>query len=155
MSTRALPGDGSNQGQLREFAVLANDAVAVVASFCYSFVSNAARWSFAPFVLVYPAISYLLAPLLVSVGMVVNISVLTPLNVARYLLSSLYPVYVFCGVACITGIAVGVSGRGISALLAGMLATSEQDGPAPTDVPAARGIGRRSRRRPRIKDEDT
>lgn len=154
MSTSASSGDGSNQGQLREFAVLANHALTVVSSFCYSFVSSTARWSFSPFVLVYPAISYLVAPLLVSVVMVINISILTPFTVARYLLNSLYPVYVFCGVACITGIVAGVGGRGISTLLTRMFATSEQDGTAPTHVPAARRSGRRSRRRLRTKDED-
>jgi hypothetical protein len=128
----------------------------VAASFCYSFVSNATRWAFSPFILVYPAISYLVAPLLVSAAMVVNISVLAPLSVARYLLSSLYPVYVFCSVACIVGVAVGMGGRGLTVLLTKTLTGSEQGGGAPADVPAARRIERRSRRRRlRIKEDDT
>ena len=151
-------GDSSNQpqGQLGEFAVLANHVFAVAVSFCYSLISNATRWTLSPFFLVYPAISYLLAPITVSVAMVIDISVLAPLSVARYLLSSLYPVYVFCSIACITGIVAGMGGRGLSALLTRMFARSEQNGSAPTDVPAARGIERRSRRRRlRIKEEDT
>lgn len=147
---------GSNQGQLREFTALANHALAVAASFCYSFVSNAVRWSFSPFILVYPAVSYLVAPLLVSAAVILNISVLAPLSVARYLLSSLYPVYVFCSVACIAGIVAGMGGRGLTALLTKTFAESEQDGGAPTGVPAARGIEKRSRRRRLgIKEEDT
>ena len=155
MSTNAS-GSGNNQGQLREFTVLANHALIVAASFCYSFVSNATRWSFSPFILAYPAISYLVAPLLVSAAIVINVSVLTPLSVARYLLSSLYPVYVFCTVACITGVVAGMGGRGLTVLLTKMFTESEQDGDAPTDVPAARGVeGRSRRRRLRIKEEDT
>ena len=141
-------GDSS---QLSEFAALASRAFTVT----YSFVFNATRWSFSPFILVYSPISYLVAPLLVSAAIVINISVLTPFSVAHYLLSSLYPVYVFCGVACITGISVGMGGRGLSALLTRILATSEQDGNAPTRVPAARGTERRNRRRRLGIKEDT
>lgn len=155
MSTSA-PGSGSSQGQLREFTALANHILTVVASFCYSIVSSATRWTFSPFILLYPAVSYLVAPLLVSVAIVINVSVLAPLSVARYLLSSLYPVYVFCSVACITGIIAGTGGRGLTALLIKMFAESGQDAGAPTDVPAARGLERRSRRRRlRVKEEDT
>jgi len=109
-----------------------------------------------PFTFAYPAISYLVAPLLVFVVTVINVSFLAPLSTARYILSSLYPIYVFCGVACITGIVVGMGGRGLAALLAGIFATMDQDGSTPTNVPVARGGERRSRRRRlRIKEEDT
>lgn len=155
MSTSAS-GDGGHQGQLREFATSATHAIAVATSFCFSLVSSATLWSFSPFILVYPAVSYLVAPLLVFVAMVIKISILAPLSAARYLLGSLYPVYVFCGVACITGIVVGMGGRGLAALLTRALVTSEQDGGAPTDVPVARGTETRNRRRRlRIKGRDT
>lgn len=149
-------GDGSHQGQLREFAAIATHVFTAATSFCFSFVSNATRWSFSPFILAFPAVSYLVAPLVAFVAIVVNASILTPLSTAHYLLSSLYPVYVFCGVACITGIVIGMGGRGLAALLTRAFATSEQDGSASTDIPAARGTERRSRRRRlRIREEDT
>jgi len=155
MSTGASD-NGNNHSQLREFAAITSHAFTVAISLCYSLVSSATRWTFSPFILVYPVISYLVAPLLVSAALVINISVLTPLDVSRYLLSSLYPVYVFCGVACITGLAIGMGGRRLSLLLTSMFATSGQDGGVPTDVPAPRGTERRSRRRRlRIKEEDT
>jgi len=154
MSTGVL-GDGSHQGKLREFAAFATHAFTVATSFCFSLVSNVTRLSFSPFVLAYPAISYLVAPLLVFAMMTVNIFVLSPLSATRYLLSSLYPVYVFCGFACITGVALGLGGRGLSALLTRTFVRSEQDGSAPTDVPAARDTERRNRRRRlRIQEED-
>jgi len=148
-------GNGSHQGQLREFAAFATHAFTIATSFCFSLVSNATRLSFSPFILAYPAISYLVAPLLVFAVMVVNISVLSPLSAAHYLLNSLYPVYVFCGFACITGVVVGLGGRGISALLTRAFARSEQGRSTPTDAPATRGTERRSRRRRlRIQGED-
>lgn len=151
MSTNS---DGSHQGQLREFAAFSTHAFAVATSFCVSFVSNVTRWSFSPFILVYPAISYLIAPILVFLAMVINVSVLEPLGTARYLLSSLYPVYVFCGVACITGIVVGVGGRGLSALLTKAIVKSVQQESAPTDTPVASRTERRNRRRRlRIREE--
>lgn len=154
MSTSVL-GDGSHQGQLREFAAFATNAFTFATSFSFSLVSSATRLSFSPFILAYPAISYLVAPFLVFAVMVVNISVLSPLSAARYLLSSLYPVYVFCGFACITGVVVGLGGRGLSALLTRAFARSEQDGSAPADVPMARETERRSRRRRlRMQEED-
>ena len=148
-------GDGSHQGQLREFAAFATHVFTVATSFCFSLVSNATRLSFSPFTLAYPAISYLVAPLLVFAVMVINISILSPLSATRYLLSSLYPVYVFCGFACITGVVIGLGGRGISAFLTRAFATSEQDWNIPTNAPATRVTERRSRRRRlRIQEED-
>ena len=148
-------GNGSHQGQLREFAAFTSHAFTIATSFSFSLVSNATRLSFSPFILAYPAISYLVAPLLVFAVMIVNISVLSPLSMAQHILSSLYPVYVFCGFACITGVVVGLGGRGISALLTRAFARLEQDWSAPTDAPATRGTGRRSRRRRlRIQEED-
>ncbi|KAF9650186.1 hypothetical protein BDM02DRAFT_3112408 [Thelephora ganbajun] len=149
-------GGSSNQGQLRELAALAGRTFSVASSFCYSFVSSATRWSFSPFILVYPVISYLVAPFLVFAAIIINISILAPLSIARHLLNSLYPVYVFCGVACVTGIVVGMGGRGLSALLTRTFTTLERDGSVPTGVSAARVAERWSRRRRlRIKEEDT
>lgn len=154
MSTGVL-GDDSDQGQLRDLAAFASNVFTITTSFCFSFVSNATRWTFSPLTLAYPSISYLLAPFLVFAATVINVSILAPLSAARDLLNSLYPVYVFCGVACITGIMVGLGGRGISVLLTRTLATSEQEENAPMDIPEARrGERRNRRRRLRIKEED-
>lgn len=155
MST-VVSGNSSNHGQLREFAVLTSRAFAIAASFCYSFVSNVTRWSFPPFILVYQAISSLLEPLLMFGLMIIHIFILAPLNTIRYVIGSLYPIYVFCAVACITGIVVGMGGRGLSALLIRALATAGQGRSAATNVPATSGGARRSRRRRlRVREEES
>jgi hypothetical protein len=155
-STVVSDNNSSNHGQLREFVLLTTRAFTIAASFSYSFVSNATRWSFPPFILVYHAISSLLAPLLVFGLMIIHVFILAPLNVTRYVLSSLYPIYIFCVVACITGIVVGMGGRGLSALLIRALATAEQGRSAAMNVPAKSGGARRSRRRRlRVREEES
>lgn len=46
--------------------------------------------------------------------------VLMPFKTAAYLLDALYPLYVFCGVACITGCLLGLGGRYLSDVLVKM-----------------------------------
>ncbi|KAF9790347.1 hypothetical protein BJ322DRAFT_382719 [Thelephora terrestris] len=151
-----VSGDGDNQRPLREFASHTRHGFTFVISLCYSFVSNLTRWSLSPFVLVHPVISYLVAPLLVFVTMIINISLLAPFSAARYVLSSLYPIYVFCGIACITGVVVGIGGRVLSALLTRAFAKTERGGGPPTNLLAAKGSDRRGRRRRlRVGEGDT
>lgn len=148
--------DSNNQSSLHEVAALTIHIFTVAISFSYSFVSNITRWSFSPFILVYPLISYLVAPLLVFAATIINISFLTPFSVTCYIFDSLYPIYVFCGVACITGIVVGMGGRGLSALLTKTFAKTEQHRSTPTGARAEKTSERRSRRRRlRLRGEDT
>ena len=151
-----VSGNGDNQNLLREFATLTSHGFTFAASYCYSLVTKATRWSFSPFILVYPVISYLVAPLLIFVAMIINVSFLAPFGAARYILSFLYPIYVFCGVACITGVVVGVGGRLLSALLTRAFAKTEGDRSHPINTLVAKGGNRRGRRRRlRISEEDT
>ena len=139
----------NNQTQLHDFAVYASHLLARAFSFSYSFVSNATRWSFSPLFLAFPLISYLVAPLLIFATMILKVFFLAPLNMAHHILNSLYPVYAFCGVACITGIVIGMGGRSLSALLTGLFAKTEHGG-------SASAVRRRSRRRRlRIREEHT
>jgi hypothetical protein len=116
-------------------------------SFCHSLVSNLTRWFFSPFVFLYPLLSYLVSPLSHFVATIGNVLFLTPFCTTRYILTSIYPIYAFCGVACITGIVVGIGGRGLSALLTRAFAKTEQDGTVSAYVPTPTGDERRSRRR--------
>lgn len=54
-----------------------------------------------------PIILYLLAPLIVFLQILVEVAILSPFKVFMYLADALYPLYVFVGVACITGALVG------------------------------------------------
>jgi hypothetical protein len=64
-----------------------------------------------------PIVFYLLAPIFVFLQVVTDIFVVLPYRTALALLDVFYPVYVFCGVACITGALVGLSGRLLTAIL--------------------------------------
>ena len=156
MSTSVVSGNSNNQTESREFPALASH-IFVAVSFCHTLVSKLTRWSFSPFILLHPVASYLVSPLRVFVAMIANLCLITPLSTTRYILNSLYPIYVFCGVACITGIAVGVGGRGICAFLIRMLATQEGSAPANAPTTPRGNVNERRdrRRRLRMREEDT
>lgn len=64
-----------------------------------------------------PIILYLLSPFVTFVQLALGVLVLAPYHSVVYLSDAIYPVYVFCGVACIVGALLGLSGRVLSALL--------------------------------------
>lgn len=49
--------------------------------------------------------------MIVFVQVLFDVLVLTPYNSVIYLVDAIYPLYVFCGVACITGVILGVLAR--------------------------------------------
>lgn len=59
-------------------------------------------------------LSYVFAPLTTFISILLTITVFTPYHLITWLLENVYPVYVFCGVACITGGILGLSGRLVS-----------------------------------------
>ncbi|KAJ6534349.1 hypothetical protein B0H19DRAFT_1272066 [Mycena capillaripes] len=59
----------------------------------------------------FPVLLYILAPVVAFVQLILEISVYTPYRVIVFLCDAFYPVYVFLGVACITGALLGLSGR--------------------------------------------
>ncbi|KAG7099833.1 hypothetical protein E1B28_001641 [Marasmius oreades] len=54
---------------------------------------------------------YVFAPFLVFTRIILDLFVFTPYSTFVYLVDAIYPVYVFCGVACITGVLMGTLGR--------------------------------------------
>jgi hypothetical protein len=75
-----------------------------------------------------PIIFYLMAPLFVFIETLVDIFVHVPYEIAMNLLDTFYPIYVFCGVACITGGLLGLTGRIISSILVHLLEEPEPYG---------------------------
>jgi hypothetical protein len=63
------------------------------------------------FLFPFPILLYILAPVIVFVQLLFDLVVTTPYRVISYLSDAFYPVYVFVGVACITGALVGLGGR--------------------------------------------
>jgi hypothetical protein len=68
-----------------------------------------------------PIILYLVSPAIVFVEVVLDMLVSTPYRISLYLLDAFYPVYVFCGVACIVGAFLGIGGRVVAGILVGVV----------------------------------
>lgn len=60
-----------------------------------------------PLASVLSASLYILAPVIVFSQVLLDIFVFTPYDLVVYFVDAMYPVYVFCGVACITGVIIG------------------------------------------------
>ncbi|TFK52276.1 hypothetical protein OE88DRAFT_1644006 [Heliocybe sulcata] len=65
--------------------------------------------------LLYRPLSYILAPAVLFVSIILDFFVWTPLAVIRYLAEQAYPIYLLVGVACILGVVIGVVTRGVAA----------------------------------------
>ncbi|KAF8716092.1 hypothetical protein AX14_012434 [Amanita brunnescens Koide BX004] len=75
-----------------------------------------------------PVALYILSPIFTLCNVLFDMLVLMPFKAAVYLLDALYPLYVFCGVACITGCLLGLVGRYLSDVLVRMTADSISKG---------------------------
>jgi len=58
-----------------------------------------------------PILLYILAPFTVFFDIVTTVFVSAPYKTLTYILDAIYPLYVFCGVACIIGCLLGIAGR--------------------------------------------
>lgn len=65
--------------------------------------------------------------------------IVTPYQVAVYVLQALYPLYVFVGVACIGGLVVGFGARQVVSLIGSALLGSRERTEDGTDVAPSRG----------------
>lgn len=59
-------------------------------------------------------LTYLLAPFTTFAAILLSFTLLTPYRLILWLLDALFPIYVLCGVACITGSILGWGGRALS-----------------------------------------
>lgn len=64
-----------------------------------------------------PIVIYILAPALVLLDITTTLFLRTPYRTAVYLLEAVYPLYVFVGVACITGGILGLAARVLSRVI--------------------------------------
>ncbi|KAF8644372.1 hypothetical protein AX16_008505 [Volvariella volvacea WC 439] len=82
------------------------------------------------FLLLVPLL-YLSAPVVVFVQTAYNVFLRLPFGITLYILEAIYPLYVFVGVACITGAILGLGSRRLATILV-KFATQIQDGPQDT-----------------------
>ena len=85
-----------------------------------------------------PIFLYIIAPLTVFVGYLASVFVFMPYATLVYLLEALHPLYVFCGVACLTGALLGVVGR----LVAWMVVASVVPEAKPIRTKTKKAIGK-------------
>ena len=64
-----------------------------------------------------PALLYILAPVFVFLDIAATLFLRTPYRTAAYLLDAAFPLYVFVGVACITGGILGLLARVLSRVI--------------------------------------
>ncbi|KAH0580119.1 hypothetical protein H2248_002925 [Termitomyces sp. 'cryptogamus'] len=127
-------------------AVSIASSVASFAKFCISLVTRSISF-FSPL----PIILYLFAPLIVFLDIVSDIFIRWPRSIVLYLLDAFYPVYVFCGVACIVGVLVGSTGRLVTQVLVDIVAEKEDQEP---DAEVEAEVRKhRIKKRPKVEDD--
>ncbi|KAG1873430.1 hypothetical protein C8R48DRAFT_694427 [Suillus tomentosus] len=84
-----------------------------------TFLSQASRLVVAlatPLLIFVPLISRLLGPVILVFQIVLDVALYTPYTIISSVAVALYPIYMFCGVACIFGAVLGILGRSLVTL---------------------------------------
>ncbi|THH11452.1 hypothetical protein EW146_g8040 [Bondarzewia mesenterica] len=68
-------------------------------------------YAFTPLALFLPVLLYVFAPVILFLQLLFDALIITPFNVLIYILQAVYPLYVFVGVACISGAVIGLGAR--------------------------------------------
>ncbi|PFH45541.1 hypothetical protein AMATHDRAFT_71618 [Amanita thiersii Skay4041] len=96
-----------------------------------------------------PLLFYLLSPIFVLCNILLELLVLTPMRIVQYFANALYPLYVFCGVACIIGCFLGWLANFISNALVKSMRRQPVSSPPTTITTTTMTTG------PEIKKEET
>ncbi|KAF9239488.1 hypothetical protein BU15DRAFT_61992 [Melanogaster broomeanus] len=102
-----------------------------------------------PLYVLWPIIVAVVSPITVVISIMLDVVVLTPFSIIRTIAVALYPLYIFCAVACISGAAVGIVGRYATATILGSFAqtTSFFDTRMPPSPPPIQPALRKRRRK--------
>ncbi|KIJ61692.1 hypothetical protein HYDPIDRAFT_115477 [Hydnomerulius pinastri MD-312] len=93
----------------------------------YSLLHLAMRAVFAltaPVYLLWPIILTLFSPITIIINILLDAVIFTPFSIIRSATAAMYPLYIFCAVACISGGVVGIFGRYAVAAILGAFARS-------------------------------
>ena len=83
-----------------------------------------------------PLLRYMLSPLIVFVQLFLGLFFVIPYQALVNFFIAIQPVYVFCGVACITGAVVGLGGRVVASFFNAVI-----EGPGDTQEGTAEQVG--------------
>ncbi|OAX37932.1 hypothetical protein K503DRAFT_800844 [Rhizopogon vinicolor AM-OR11-026] len=115
-----------------------------------TFLSQAARVVLAlatPFFILVPLISGLFAPVTLIFHIILDATVYTPYKIIYSVTAALYPLYIFCAVACICGAVLGVLGRYLITLSNNVIAPTPELAMTATEPLQATSTRPRKRRR--------
>lgn len=91
-----------------------------------------------PLHIIWSIIHALLSPVFIVFKITFAIALFTPFSILRTVAVALYPLYVFCAVACIIGATVGIFGHYMSTAILSVLARSKYFTRPSSSPPAAR-----------------
>lgn len=112
-----------------------------------------------PFLAIVPIALYLLSPVIISAQMLFDTFIGMPYRAAVYVLQALYPIYAFIGVACLSGIVVGLGARQVVnfvgwGLLGKEVPSMQRSGSPSRTRPQRKSSTSRGKRRVTLKTED-
>jgi len=90
-----------------------------------------------PLRIIWSILHALFSPIIIVIKIALDIVLFTPFSIIRMVAVALYPVYVFCAVACIFGAVVGIFGHYISTAILSVLAQSKYFTRPPSPPPSA------------------
>ncbi|KAI6037871.1 hypothetical protein EDC04DRAFT_3114059 [Pisolithus marmoratus] len=118
-----------------------------------SLLLRALSFIIVPLYWLWPLTLQLLSPITIILSVVLHAAVFTPCSVLYKAIAALYPLYVFCATACITGAIMGVFGRYIIVSILGIFTLWRNPSHRKTiqsSLPANHPLRRRKRRSVRI-----
>lgn len=112
----------------------------------------------APFLAIISIVLYILSPVIISLQILFDTLVGVPYRAAAYVLQALYPVYAFIGVACLSGIVIGLGARQVVnfvgwGLLGGEVPSRQRSGSPSRTRPQRKSSTSRGKRKVTLKTE--
>ena len=112
----------------------------------------------APFLAIISVVLYILSPIIISLQILFDTLVGVPYRAAAYVLQALYPVYAFIGVACLSGIVIGLGARQVVnfigwGLLGGEVPSRQRSGSPSRTRPQRKSSTSRGKRKVTLKTE--
>jgi len=113
----------------------------------------------APFLAIISIAFYLLSPIIITSQILFDTFVGVPYRAAAYVLQALYPIYAFIGVACLSGIVIGLGARQVVnfvgwGLLAGEVPSTRRSVSPSRTRPQRKSSTSRGKRKVTLKTED-
>ncbi|ETW77443.1 hypothetical protein HETIRDRAFT_327084 [Heterobasidion irregulare TC 32-1] len=120
-----------------------------IAASTFSGLYTATSYLFTPLTLLLPVVIYIVSPITLFLQLVLDGLIIVPFNLSVYILQAIYPLYVFVGVACVSGAVIGFGARHVVSVVGhGLLGRKTvKDAPASREPDDSRAPVPRSSRK--------